>query len=89
MTCNMLAKLVDSKIRFSEHYRCIKKPGKIDRFLYRHFKQTNHFTGSIYIQPVEKKNSYIDNSTKRYKNILRHELELKWINYYKHRIHLV
>ena len=30
------------------------------------------------IQPVEKITNG-DNSTKRYKNILRHELELKWI----------
>ena len=29
-------------------------------------------------QPVEKI-TYGDNSTKRYRNILRHELELKWI----------
>ena len=26
------------KTRFSEHYRQIKKPRKIDKFLYRHFK---------------------------------------------------
>ena len=53
-------------------------PHKIDNFLYRHFKQTNHSTSSISIQPVEKI-TYGDNSTKRYRNILRHELELKWI----------
>ena len=46
--------------------------------LYRHFKQTNHSTSSISIQPVEKI-TYGDNSTKRYRNIVRHELELKWI----------
>ena len=40
------------------------------------------------IQPVEKI-TYGDNSTKRYRNILRHGLELKWINYYKHHIRLV
>ena len=51
---------------------------KIDNFLYRHFKQTNHSTSSISIQPVEKI-TYDDNSTKRYINIFRHELELKWI----------
>ena len=55
-----------------------KKPRKIDNFLYRYFKQTNHSTSSISIQPVEKI-IYGDNSTKRYRNILRHELELKWI----------
>ena len=47
-TCRFL------KTRFSEHYRRTKKPGKIDNFLYRHFKQTNHSTSSISIQPVEK-----------------------------------
>ena len=81
-TCRFL------KTRFSEHYRRMKKPRKIDNFLYRHFKQTNHSTSSISIQPVEKI-TYGDNSTKRYRNILRHELELKWINYYKHHTHLV
>ena len=79
VACNMLAKLVDlKKTRFSEHYQRTKKPRKIDNFLYRHFKQTNHSTSSISIQPVEKI-IYGDNSTKRYRNILRHELELKWI----------
>ena len=66
------------KTRFSKHYRRIKKPRKIDNFLHRHFKQTNHSASSISIQPVEKI-TYGDNSTKRYRNNLRHELELKWI----------
>ena len=74
-----MATLVDfQKLDFIEHYRRIKKPCKIDNFLYRRFKQTNHSTSSISIQPVEKF-TYGDNSTKRYINILRHELELKWI----------
>ena len=60
------------KTRFSEHYRRTKKPHKIDNFLYRLFKQTNHSTSSISIQPVEKI-TYGYNSTKRYRNILRHE----------------
>ena len=47
-------------------------------FLYRHFKQTDHSTGSISIQPVEKI-TYDNSSSKRYRNILRNELELKWI----------
>ena len=76
-TCRFL------KTRFYEHYRRIflstyKKPRKIDNFLYRHFKQTNHSSSSIFIQPVEKI-TYGDNSTKRYRNIFRHKLELKWI----------
>ena len=66
------------KTRFSEHYRRKKKPHKIDNFLYRHFKQTNHSTSSISIQAVEKI-IYGDNSTIKYRNVLRHELELKWI----------
>ena len=47
-TCRFL------KTRFSEHYRRSKKLCKIDNFLYRHFKQTNHFINSISIKPVEK-----------------------------------
>ena len=71
-TCRFL------KTRFSEHYRRMKKPRNIDNFLSRHFKQTKHSTSSISIQPVEKI-TFGDNSTKRYRHILRHELELKWI----------
>ena len=71
-TCRFL------KVRFSEHYHQIKKPRKIDNFLSMHFKQTNHSTSSIPIQPVQKI-TYDDNTNKRYTNILRHELELKWI----------
>ena len=71
-TCRFL------KPRFSEHYRRTKKPRKINNFLYRHFKQTYHSTSSSSIQPAEKI-TYGHNSTKRYRNILRHELELKWI----------
>ena len=71
-TCRFL------KTRFSEHYRQTKKPRKIDNFFYRNFNQTNHSTSSISIHHVEKI-AYGDNSTKRYRNILRHELELKWI----------
>ena len=75
----MLAKLVDFlKQDFLSTIVEQKKPRKIDNFLYRHFKQTNHSTSSISIQPVEKI-TYGCNSTKRYRNILRHELELKWI----------
>ena len=62
-TCRFL------KTRFSEHYRRTKKPRKIDNFLYRYFKQTNHSTSSISIQPVEKI-TYGDNSTKNIKIFL-------------------
>ena len=65
----MLAKLVDlNKTRFSEHYLRIKKPRKIDRLLYRHFKQTNHSISIISILSVQKI-TYDYNSTKRYSNI--------------------
>ena len=70
-TCRFL------KSRFSEHYRRIKKPRTIDNFLYRHFKQTIHYTRYFYSGCW--KIIYDDNSTKRYRNSLRHELELKWI----------
>ena len=53
------------KTRFSEHYRQIIKPCKIDNFLYRHIKQTSHSTSSISIQPVEKI-TYDDSSSNRY-----------------------
>ena len=66
-TCRFL------KTRFSEHYPRIKKPRKIDNFLYRHFKQTNHSSSSISIQAVQKI-TYGDNSTKIYRNMLKHEL---------------
>ena len=72
-TCRFL------KSRFSEHYRRTKKSlVKIIIFFIGISKQPNHSTSSISIQPVEKI-TYGDNSTKRYRNILRHELELKWI----------
>ena len=66
------------KYRFTEHYRRMKKPWKIYNFLYRHFILINHTPSHISIQPVEKI-VYDDNSIKRYRNILRHELELKLI----------
>ena len=73
--CNMLGKLVDFyKLDLLSTIGHIKK----HHFLYRHFKLTNHSPSHISIQHVEK-SLYDDNSTKRYRNILRHELELKWI----------
>ena len=58
----------------------MKKSCKIDNFLYRHLKLTisNHYASNISVQPVETI-FYDDNPTKRYRNILRHELELKKI----------
>ena len=51
----------------------MEKPHKIDNF-----KLTNHSPSHISIQPVEQI-LYGYNSTNIYKNILSHELELKWI----------
>ena len=44
------------KNRFGEHYRKIKKPKKIDTFLYQHFKRTGHSHDNVLVQPVEKSN---------------------------------
>ena len=68
------------KTRFHEHFRKMKKPKKIDTFLYRHFKCNGHSPSKIVIQPVEKI-IYDPNSSTRLKNIKRHETELKWIEF--------
>ena len=44
------------KNRFGEHYRKIKKPKKIDTFLYQHFKRTGHSPDNVLVQSVEKRN---------------------------------
>ena len=41
------------KTRFREHLRKMKKPKKIDTFLYRHFKSNGHLPSKIVIQLVE------------------------------------
>ena len=41
------------KTRFTEHCRHIKMSHKIDNFLHRHFKLTNHSPSHIAIQLVE------------------------------------
>ena len=66
------------KIRFKEHLLKIKKAKKIDTFLYQYFRSTDHSWSSskVLVQP---KIIHKSNSTERFKNILRHELELKWI----------
>ena len=51
-----------------------------DTFLYRHFKNNGHIPSKIVIQPVEKI-IYDPNSSTRFKNIKRHETELKWIKF--------
>ena len=55
-----------------------KKSLKIDKFLYRHFKNNGHSPSKIVIQPGEK-NIYDPNSSTRI--ITRHETELKLIKY--------
>ena len=64
--------------RFGEHYRKIKKPKKIDTFLYQHFKRTGHSPDNVLVQPVEKL-IYDENSSVRFSTIKRFESELKWI----------
>ena len=66
------------KNRFGEHYRKIKKPKKIDSFLYQHFKRTGHSPDNVLVQPVEKL-IYNENSSVRFNTIKRLETELKWI----------
>ena len=44
------------KTRFRENFRIMKKPKKIDTFLYRYFKSNGHSPSKIVIQPVEKTN---------------------------------
>ena len=66
------------KNRFGEHYRKIKKPKKIDFFLYQHFKRTGYSPDNVLVQPVEKL-IYDENSSVRFNTIKRFETELKWI----------
>ena len=77
------------KTRFKEHLLKIKKAKKIDTFLYQHFRSTGHSWSSskVLVQPVEKI-IHKSNSTERFKNILRHELELNGLNVYKPLFHL-
>ena len=66
------------KNRFGEHYRKIKKPKKIDTFLYQHFKRNGHSPDNVLVQPVEKL-IYDENYSVRFNTIKRFETELKWI----------
>ena len=68
-TCHKL------KNRFGEHYRKIKKPKKIDTFLYQHFKRTGH----SHFSATSGKMIYDENSSVRFNTIKRLEIELKWI----------
>ena len=56
----------------------LKKPKKIDTFLYQHFKRTGHSPDYVLVQPVEKL-IYDENSSVRFNTIKRFETELKWI----------
>ena len=42
------------KTRFRERFRKMKMPKKVDKCLYRHFKNNCHLPSKIIIQPVEK-----------------------------------
>ena len=70
------------KNRFGEHYRKIKKPQKIDTFLYQHFKRTGHSPDNVLVQQVEKL-IYDENSSVRFNTIKRLETELKWIKLFQ------
>ena len=54
----------------------MKKTCKIDKFIYKHFQQTNH--SQIVILFSLLKIFYDGNSTKIYWNIFRQVFELKW-----------
>ena len=54
------------KTRFRRHFGKMKKPKKIDTFLYRHLQSNGHSLSKIVIQPVEK-NIYDPNSSTRLK----------------------
>ena len=56
----------------------LKKPKKIDTFLYQHFKRTGHSPDNVFVQPVEKM-IYEENSSVRFNTIKRFESEFKWI----------
>ena len=65
------------KNRFGEHYRKIKKPKKIDTFLYQHFKRAGHyFPDNVLVQPVGKL-IYDENSSVRFSTIKSLETEIK------------
>ena len=64
--------------RFSEHNRRIKKPKKNHTFLYQHLKRTGHSPVNVLVQQVENIN-YNGNFSLRFKNIKRHQTELKLI----------
>ena len=66
------------KTKFGEHYRKIKKPKKIDTFLYQHFKRTGYSHNNVLVQPVEKLTND-ENSTVRCYTIKRFETQLKLI----------
>ena len=56
----------------------MKKPKKIDNFLYRHYKRTGHSPTKASVQPVE--NIIYDSKC----NIIkRHETELNWVKLFQ------
>ena len=72
-TCRFL------KIIFSEHYRRIKKPRKIDNFHFRHSNKLITLL-AVFLFSLLKRLHMVKIPLKDiYRNILRHELELKWI----------
>ena len=66
-------------MQHGEHNRRIKKPQKIDTFVYQHCKCTGHFPDTVSVQPIEKIN-YDENSSSRFKKISKDiKLNIKWI----------
>ena len=71
------------KTRFREHFCKMKKPKKIDTFLYSHFKNNGHSPSKIVIQPVEKI-IYDPNSSTRLKILRDMKLNLNGLNFCNH-----
>ena len=78
MECNRFDKLANPlRLGFVSTFSKMKKPKKIDIFLYCHFKRNGHSPSKIVIQRFEKI-IYDPNSSTRLKDIKRHETELKF-----------
>ena len=73
-TCRFL-----KKTRFSEHYCRLKKPSKIDNFHYRHFSFKLITLLAVFLFNLFKNLHMMIIPLKDIKNILRLELELKWL----------
>ena len=66
------------KTGLRENFGKMKKPKNLTRFFIAICKKNGNSPSNISIQPVEKI-IYDPNSSSRFKNIKKHEIELKWI----------